>query len=210
SAPSGAGWRRRWSTAAPCAPRTPAPASSRNTTPPASSRRAGPRGSTSSAISCWADDRQSPRDLDQLVDYPPPRRCRPLGKARPGAARQFADIDVSLGVDGDPVRRDELPGIDSGVRQAEPRQHLAVMRMDADPRPDIGPVAVDFALRPAFADIAQRIAAGFHPHAVGPVQVVPLGLPFAVAVEHLDAVVFAVGDVDPAVMRAADVVRDVE
>ena len=41
-------------------------------------------------------------------------------------------------------------------------------------------------------------------------HVVPLRLVFAVAVEHLDAVVFAVGDVDPAVGVAADVVGDVE
>jgi hypothetical protein len=42
------------------------------------------------------------------------------------------------------------------------------------------------------------------------VQVVPLRLVPAVAVEHLHAVVLAVGHVDPAVGIAGDVVRDVE
>ena len=41
-------------------------------------------------------------------------------------------------------------------------------------------------------------------------QIVPLRLVLAVAVEHLNAVVFAVGDVDPAVGVATDVVDDVE
>ncbi len=41
-------------------------------------------------------------------------------------------------------------------------------------------------------------------------QVVPLGLVFAVAVEHLHAVVLAVGDIDIAVGIARDVVHDVE
>src|SRR5579864_2914538 len=47
-------------------------------------------------------------------------------------------------------------------------------------------------------------------HAVGPVQIVPLRLPFAVAVENLDAMVLAVGDVNPAVGVTANIVRDVE
>jgi hypothetical protein len=38
----------------------------------------------------------------------------------------------------------------------------------------------------------------------------PLRLVSAVALEHLDPVVFAVGDIDPAVGVAADVVNDVE
>ena len=44
----------------------------------------------------------------------------------------------------------------------------------------------------------------------GPVQIVPLRLVFAVAVEHLHAVVLAVGDIDPAVGVGDDVVDDVE
>ncbi len=41
-------------------------------------------------------------------------------------------------------------------------------------------------------------------------HVVPLRLVFAVAVEHLDAVVLAVGDIDPAIRVAAHIVGDVE
>ena len=82
--------------------------------------------------------------------------------------------------------------------------------MDADARADIRPVLVDLAGRAAFADIEERVAAGRHAHAVRPVQIVPLGLELAVAVEHLDPVVLAVGDIEPAVGVAADVVRDVE
>jgi hypothetical protein len=42
------------------------------------------------------------------------------------------------------------------------------------------------------------------------VQVFPLRLVFAVAAEHLDAMVFTVRDIDPAVGVAADVVDNVE
>src|SRR5215468_10560120 len=64
--------------------------------------------------------------------------------------------------------------------------------------------------RPPFADIDERVAAGRHAHAVRPVQIVPLGLELAVTVEHLDPMVFPVGDIDPAIGVATDVVRDVE
>src|SRR5215472_3344234 len=82
--------------------------------------------------------------------------------------------------------------------------------MDADARPYIWPVAVALALRPALADVAERAMPAPQAHAVRVVQVIPLCLPFAVRVEHLHAVVLAVGDVNPALGIAADVVRDIE
>src|SRR5439155_7407237 len=96
------------------------------------------------------------------------------------------------------------------MRLAEPRQYLALGGVDADARPDIRPVAVDLAARSALADVAQRVTPVPKAHAVRAVQVVPLRLPFAVAVEHLDAVVLAIGDIEPALGVAADIVRDVE
>src|SRR5438270_2307587 len=93
---------------------------------------------------------------------------------------------------------------------AEPGHHLAFGGVDADARPDIGPILVDLAGRPAFANIDQRVGAGRHAHAVRPVQIVPLGFELAAAVEYLDPVVLAVGDIDPAVRVAADGVRDIE
>src|SRR5260370_10144831 len=90
---------------------------------------------------------------------------------------------------------------------AEPGQHLAFNAMDADSRPDVGPVPVDLSRGAAFADIDQRVAAGRHAHAVWPVQVVPLGFALAVAVEHLNPVVLAVGDIEPAVGIAPDIRR---
>src|SRR5580704_2131906 len=103
-------------------------------------------------------------------------------------------------VDSDTVRRGELARRNPGMRLAEPRDHLvALCRMDADARPDIRPVPVDFALRPAFADIAKRVGTARQAHTIWPVQVIPPRLPFAVAIEDLDAMVFAVSDVDPAV-----------
>src|SRR5205823_9094152 len=138
-------------------------------------------------------------------------RHRVFREARPGTAREFADIDIAAAVDGDAVRRGELAGRDTGMRLAEPRHDLVrFCRVDADPRANIGPIAVDLALRPTLADVAERARAACQAHAVRPVQVIPLRFPFAVAVKDLNAVVLAVGDVDPAIRVATDVMRDVE
>src|SRR5215472_6165285 len=148
--------------------------------------------------------------FDELLDDPQALWRRVFRKSSPAAARQLADIDIAVPVDGHAVRRGELARGETGMHLAEPRQHLALGRMDADARSDIGPVAVDLARGAAFADIDERVAAGRHAHAVWPVQIVPLGLELAVAVKHLDPMVLAVGDKDPAVRVAADVVRDIE
>ena len=66
--------------------------------------------------------------LDELVDDPQALGRRVLREARPGAARQFADIDVAVPVDGDAVRRGELAGSEAGMHLAEPGQHLALGR----------------------------------------------------------------------------------
>src|SRR6266700_7963065 len=107
-------------------------------------------------------------------------------------------IYAAAAVDRDAVRRGELPGQDPAMRLAEPSQHLALQRMDADPRPDIRPILVDLARRATLADVAERVMAVSKAHAVRPMQIVPLGFPLAIFVEHLDAVVFAVGQIDPA------------
>src|SRR5215831_2624013 len=149
-------------------------------------------------------------DLAQAVDDAALRRHRVLREARPGLPRQFADIYVALAIDGDAVRRSELPRQDAAWCLAKPRQDLALQRMDADARPYIRPVAVALALWPALADVAEQVIPAPQAHAVWTVEVIPLCLPFAVRVEHLHAVVLAVGDVNPALGIAADVVRNVE
>src|SRR4029077_2703526 len=146
--------------------------------------------------------------FDQLVDDPDALWRRLLREACPTAAGKLADIDVAVPVDGDAVRRGELSWGETGMHLAQAGQHFALGRVDADARPDVGPIAVDLAGGSAFADIDQRVAAGRHAHAVRPVQVIPLGFELAVTIEHLNAMVLAVGDVQPAVGVAADVVRD--
>ena len=81
---------------------------------------------------------------------------------------------------------------------------------DADPRPEIGNVAADSSGRADFADVADRLVTVWHVKAARAVQVLPLRLVSAVAVEHLDPVVLAIGEIDPAVGVTADVVDDVE
>src|SRR5713101_5322404 len=81
---------------------------------------------------------------------------------------------------------------------------------NTDARAEIRDVAADSCGWADFADVADRLVTIWHVEAARTVQVLPLRLVSSVAVEHLDPVVFAVGDIDPAVGVAADVVRDVE
>src|SRR5882672_2154637 len=81
---------------------------------------------------------------------------------------------------------------------------------NTDTRTEIGNVTADGSGRADFADVADRLVTIRHVEAARAVQVLPLRLVFAVAVEHLDPVVFAVGDIDPAVSVAANIMNDVE
>jgi hypothetical protein len=109
------------------------------------------------------------------------------------------------------VRREKLPRFVAGRRNAlEAGDKFAFMRDDADARTEIGPVPVDAHIGSDLADIADRAAARRKEQSARPVEIVELRLVTAVAIKDLDAVVLAVGDVDPAVGVAADVVRKVE
>src|SRR6266536_2514458 len=102
-----------------------------------------------------------------------------------------------------------MPPIEVGGRRcavAQARQHLARVAVDADPRPDVGHVVVDPHAAADLADVETALGAGFQIKARRAVHVVPLRLELALAVEDLDAMVLAIGDVDPAVGIAADVV----
>src|SRR3978361_1810163 len=109
------------------------------------------------------------------------------------------------------MRGIELPGLlPSRRRDAEAREELAVMGHDADPRSQIRRAPVDRHVRPYFANQADRACPAMQRQGARPVQVVELRLIAAFSVENLNAVVLPVGDVNPAVIVAADVVRQVE
>src|SRR5580700_4356866 len=144
----------------------------------------------------------------QRADVGRPRHVRE--ELRPLRPRYLADIEVAVRVDRKPVRPEKRGRRGAGMRVAEARQQLTLMVDDADARTEVGAVAVDPHHRPELADITDRVPGVVHEQAAGPVQIVPLRLVFAVAVEHLDPVVLAIGDIDPTVRVAADVVDDVE
>src|SRR5436190_60997 len=81
---------------------------------------------------------------------------------------------------------------------------------DSDAGAEIGDIAADRGGRPDLADIKDRLLPVWHAQPTRAVQVLPLGLELAVAVEHLHAVVLAVSDIDPPISIAADIVDDVE
>ena len=112
----------------------------------------------------------------------------------------------------DAVRGEEFAGLQPrAVLAAEPGDPFAFCIDDRKPRAEIGHLAIDRHAGPEFADDEIRLlAATAAAQRAGPVQKVPLRLVFAVAVEHLHAVVLAVGDIDPAVGIGRDIVDDVE
>src|SRR6516165_9762429 len=125
---------------------------------------------------------------------------------RPQGPAHLADIKIAAGIDRQTMRPDERGRRRAGKRVADARQQLALIVDNANPWPEIGVEAVDRKL----ADIADRAMSVRHEEPAWAVQIVPLSLVFAVAVEYLDPVIFAVGDVDPAVGVGADVVDEVE
>src|SRR5258708_37742000 len=108
------------------------------------------------------------------------------------------------------MRRHELARLEPGRTLTESRQHLALGTVDADARPHVGHLVVDGHAAADLAHVEARLSAARQEQARRSVHVVPLRLVRAVAVEDLDAMGLAVGDVDPAVGVAADVVGDVE
>ena len=62
---------------------------------------------------------------------------RLLREPSPAAAGKLADIDVAVPVDGDAMRRGELPGGETGMHFAEPGHHLAFGSMNLNPA--VGP-----------------------------------------------------------------------
>ena len=129
---------------------------------------------------------------------------------RPCGPGNLADINVAVRVHRKTVRRQELAQLGPRRRVAEAPEQLALAIDDADPRSEIGNAAADRGSRADFADIENRLTAVRHTETARAMQVLPLRLELTVAVEHLDAMVLAVGDIDPAISVTADVMDDVE
>src|SRR4051794_2283100 len=93
----------------------------------------------------------------------------------------------------------------------EAREQFTGVRKDADARPKIGEPSIGAQIRTDFADEAQRTCSCCHVQRTGSMHdTAPQGLEFSVAVEHLDTIVFPVGDVKPTIRIAMNVVRQVE
>ena len=108
------------------------------------------------------------------------------------------------------MRRKELAYFGPCRRVAKAADQFALMIENTDTRPEIGNITADGGCWADFADVADRLMTVWHVETARTVQVLPLRLVFAVAVEHLDAMVLTVRDIEPAVGVAADVVDDVE
>src|ERR1700759_182484 len=107
--------------------------------------------------------------------------------------------------------REKFADLDArAMLAAEPRDALAFGVDEGQPRAEIGHLEIDGHAGAELADDeGRRLAAAATAQRAGSVQIVPLRLVLAVAVEHLHAMVLAVGDIDPAVAVGRDVVDDI-
>src|SRR3954452_8505314 len=108
------------------------------------------------------------------------------------------------------MRGQELAELGPRWCLAKAADQLSLMINDADPRSEVGDVAANRGGGTNLADIEDRPVPIRYAEATGAMQVLPLHFELTVAVKHLDAVVFAVSDIDPAIGIATDVVDDVE
>src|SRR5262249_59457300 len=96
-----------------------------------------------------------------------------------------------------------------GRAAAEAREELARVAVDAHAGSDVGHIVVHAHAAADLADVEAALRAALQVEPGGAMHVDPLRLELAVAGEDRDAVVLAVGDVEPAVGVAEDVVGDV-
>src|SRR5262249_649770 len=103
------------------------------------------------------------------------------------------------------MRREELADLDPGTMlAAEPRDALALGVDKGKARAEIGHFQIDGHAGAELADDEGRLLAAAATQRARAMQIVPLRLELAVAVEHLHAMVLAVGDIDPAVGVGGD------
>src|SRR5258708_26819657 len=94
------------------------------------------------------------RHLLELLQGAQELRHRHAGVgAGPVGVAHLADIDVALAVDGEAVRRQEAAGLLAGTMlAAQPRDQPALLVDDAEPRANLGVLAVDWHARSQFPD----------------------------------------------------------
>src|SRR5689334_18052624 len=118
------------------------------------------------------------------------RRHWRIRKTRlPVGDADLADIDVAFRIQRDAVRREELADLDAcAMLAAETGDALAFGVDEAEPRTEIGHFQIYGHAGAKLADDEGRVlAAAAAAQRAGAVQIVPLRLVFAVAVEHLHA-----------------------
>src|SRR5581483_2177323 len=144
---------------------------------------------------CSSGQRDTALELLQTAHHRWHWRVR---KARlPVGHADFADIDVTPGIQREAMRRQELSGREPGtVLAPEPRDTRALAVQNGEAGAEIGNPAIDRHARAEFADNEIGMTAAAAMQRAGTMQIIPLGFISAIAVEHLHAMVLAVGDID--------------
>ena len=128
------------------------------------------------------------------------------------SVRQFRDVDCATRIDSDAVRCNERAGAFGTAAVSNTREQLPVLVEDTDTRSKLRPVPIaELLSRRKLSNVETVAASGTtHAQAAGTIKIMPLRFIFSVAVEHLNAVVLPIGDVDIAISIAADIVHNIE
>src|SRR5258708_20521372 len=153
-----------------------------------------------------------PLNLFQLLQAAHHLRHRRVRKTRaPVGDADCADIDVALRIQREAVRREEFSGLEArAVLAAKPRDPLALGVNDGQARTQIRYLAIDRHARAELANDKIRLLAAAAMQRTGAMQIIPLRLVSAVAVEHLHAVVLTVRDIDKTIVVGCEVMDDIE
>src|SRR5277367_2105951 len=122
---------------------------------------------------------------------------------RPRGVGYLPDIQVAVPVHRQRMRRDECAMFHACPRRAEAAKQLALMVKGGDARSDVRIAPVDIEERPKRTHEEDRLPRAVHQQSAGAEQIVPLRNKPAVAIEYLDTIILAVGDVDESVGVAA-------
>ena len=131
------------------------------------------------------------------------RACLAWEDGRPRGEGYFAQVNGAGGIDGNAMRCDETTRRSARGQVTEARQQRTLAVQDADSRPEIWELQGGTQSRTGFAHVKDRRVAASGAQSARTVQVAPLSLKSTAAVEHLDAMILAIGYIHPTIRVTA-------
>lgn len=129
----------------------------------------------------------------------------------PISINDIANVEISFAVISDAMGGKKLAWLQArAFLGVEARQNIALLVKNTDKRANIRKFSVHLQIRSQLTYDTVRTTAGRYGQSAGTVHVVNLRFKATLFIENLNARIFPVSDIDPAVGIAADVVRKIK